>query len=479
MNKLMLTVLCCALLGGTTARADRPADRLGLGARLGWQKLAGGDHDYSNLDQHFGLSLRRDVSPRWSLVADLTYGWNRPGALRGQDAGLHGGSVHAFYTTMLNTTVGARYHFNPAARFVPWVGGQAGLMGWKVRDENGRDFGKLPDGPAVVGFGRRGLPAYLEAVNAVLGLGLGAEYFLSPRVGVELGLNYTRIIGLDRDNIGSSALWGEVERDVNNGRWDIFLGITRYFGGDKDRDRDGIENARDGCPDAAEDYDGFRDGDGCPDPDNDADGVLDAVDACPDVPEDRDGFADDDGCPDPDNDGDGVVDDYDLCPDDAEDFDGFADEDGCPDMDNDADGVPDAQDQCPGTPSGLSVGANGCPEIAEISGALILDGVTFRPGSDELMSSSFAALDRVVASLLAYPEVTVEIQGHTDSVGETAYNLNMSRRRADTVRNYLMGRGVAPERLTAVGYGEAVPVADNSTPEGRAANRRVALLRTN
>jgi outer membrane protein OmpA-like peptidoglycan-associated protein len=127
----------------------------------------------------------------------------------------------------------------------------------------------------------------------------------------------------------------------------------RLFGGvrcsprTRDSDGDGVPNSTDGCPDDAEDVDGFMDTDGCPDPDNDEDGVLDGADKCPKEKEDQDEFEDSDGCPDPDNDSDGLPDEADKCPDQAEDADGFEDEDGCPDTDNDADGIMDPEDKCP------------------------------------------------------------------------------------------------------------------------------------
>jgi hypothetical protein len=98
-----------------------------------------------------------------------------------------------------------------------------------------------------------------------------------------------------------------------------------------DRDGDGLKDDVDKCPDDPEDFDGFEDEDGCPDPDNDRDGILDVDDKCPDIPEDKDGFQDEDGCPEGeknDRDGDGILDNVDKCPDDPEDFDQFEDEDG-------------------------------------------------------------------------------------------------------------------------------------------------------
>ncbi|HEY8091211.1 MAG TPA: thrombospondin type 3 repeat-containing protein, partial [Polyangiaceae bacterium] len=134
-----------------------------------------------------------------------------------------------------------------------------------------------------------------------------------------------------------------------------------------DRDGDGIKDDVDQCPDDPEDFDGFKDADGCPDPDNDNDGILDVDDRCINVPEDRDGDHDEDGCPeggDGDRDGDGILDSKDKCPDDPEDRDGFEDTDGCPDPDNDKDGIPDKMDQCPNDPEDKDgfEDTDGCPD---------------------------------------------------------------------------------------------------------------------
>jgi len=134
-----------------------------------------------------------------------------------------------------------------------------------------------------------------------------------------------------------------------------------------DRDRDGIPDRLDPCPDAPEDVDGFRDDDGCPDPDNDEDGIPDAYDLAPDAPEDHDGYLDDDGLPDPDNDGDGIPDVRDACPDTPEDFDGHEDDDGCPEEtpDRDGDGIIDADDACPDEPEDFDGyrDEDGCPDL--------------------------------------------------------------------------------------------------------------------
>ncbi len=270
-----------------------------------------------------------------------------------------------------------------------------------------------------------------------------------------------------------------------------------------DRDGDGIIDEKDACPKEAEDKDGFKDGDGCPDPDNDNDGFVDSQDRCPDSEgvdggcpvydadkdgindlgdrcpmeaEDNDEFQDDDGCPDPDNDNDGVFDGKDACPNITEDLDGFEDGDGCPDLDNDGDGVTDVEDKCPGV-RGLPDN-NGCPKTKEISrGKLVLSGVNFQPGKAILTVNSYTILDQVYESLVEWPEVKLEIQGHTDNVGDNMKNLKLSQSRADAVKMYLVKKGIQNDRLRSVGYGEEFPVADNHSAEGREKNRRVELRR--
>ena len=271
----------------------------------------------------------------------------------------------------------------------------------------------------------------------------------------------------------------------------------------KDLDGDGITGDEDQCPERAEDMDGYEDTDGCPDPDNDGDGIADSVDKCPkevgiaenhgcaDIDSDKDGIVDrldkcpneagineNKGCPDVDGDKDGIVDRLDKCPTDAEDADNFQDGDGCPDLDNDGDGFPDATDKCPNNPGIAETG--GCPKSKEITrGQLVLKGVNFESGKSVLLKGSHKVLDEVAESLREWPEINIEIQGHTDASGNAAKNLTLSQERAETVRQYLIDKGIAPNRLTAVGYGEDKPIADNATRAGRAQNRRVEITRSN
>ena len=244
-----------------------------------------------------------------------------------------------------------------------------------------------------------------------------------------------------------------------------------------DKDGDGIPDDVDKCPTEPEDKDGFQDEDGCPDPDNDNDGIPDNLDKCPNEPEDKDGFEDQDGCPDLDNDHDGIPDALDKCPNEPEDKDGFEDNDGCPDPDNDKDGIPDAIDKCPNEPETFNhyKDEDGCPdevpaEVKKFTG--VIEGINFKTASAEILPGSFAILDRALKVLQDYPDVNLEISGHTDNKGGASYNLTLSQHRADSVKMYFVSRGIASSRLTSVGYGKDRPIADNSTSSGRATNRR-------
>jgi OOP family OmpA-OmpF porin len=169
-----------------------------------------------------------------------------------------------------------------------------------------------------------------------------------------------------------------------------------------------------------------------------------------------------------DTDGDGVIDDMDQCPGTVR---GAAvDAKGC-ELDDDNDGVVNRLDKCPNSEAGVQVDVNGCEIKAEIK----LPGVNFQTNSDRLVPGAEYILDEAAATLRKHPGIRVEVAGHTDSDGAAEYNESLSARRAATVRDYLIRQGIAEERMTARGYGESEPIDTNSTPAGKAANRRVVL----
>jgi outer membrane protein OmpA-like peptidoglycan-associated protein len=297
-----------------------------------------------------------------------------------------------------------------------------------------------------------------------------------------------------------------------------FLGFV-FEPGMGDRDGDGIKDDVDQCPDDPEDYDGFEDENGCPDPDNDqdkildevdncpndpetyngfkdedgcpdgvtrdrdGDGIPDDVDKCPDQPEDFDGFEDEDGCPDLDNDKDGILDKVDLCPNDPEDFDGFEDKDGCPDPDNDRDRIPDTSDKCPNDPETYNgfEDEDGCPDkglvVVQRGKLEILDKIYFETDKDEILPRSFPLLDQIAGTIKGHPEIKlIEVQGHADERGDDEHNLDLTDRRAKSVVRALEDRDVSLGRLRGKGYGETKPICTQHNEDCWSKNRRVEFI---
>ncbi|MBA3648039.1 MAG: OmpA family protein [Chitinophagales bacterium] len=329
--------------------------------------------------------------------------------------------------------------------------------------------------------------------------GVGFNFWFWKDVGFFVQSSYKWIAGGDKDVIGKQSY-------LNHS-----AGVAVRFG-KKDTDKDGIEDDADacptepgpastmGCPDA--DGDGIPDKtDACPNqagpaslsgcPDSDGDGVADKDDRCPNAAgsvdmkgcpdRDADLVADiDDQCPDqkglaefqgcPDTDGDGVPDKQDACPTQK----GLAQFQGCPDTDGD--GVPDTKDHCPNQ-AGPASNA-GCPlpppeVIQKIN--LSAKSIQFQTGKDIITKLSYPVLDIIAEIMQQYPDTKWEIDGHTDNVGNDVKNMDLSDRRAASVKNYFIGKGVNSDRLSSHGFGETTPIADNKTSAGRAKNRRVEI----
>lgn len=229
-----------------------------------------------------------------------------------------------------------------------------------------------------------------------------------------------------------------------------------------DSDMDGVVDRLDKCPMTPA---GRKvNADGC-ELDGDGDGVVDALDKCPTTPPGRKVNAE--GC-ELDSDGDGVVDGLDKCPNTP--YGHKVNADGC-EPDSDGDGVIDALDKCPATPAGDRVDANGC----SLPNVMNLKGVNFDNDRATLRPEASAILDEAVATMKRYPGIKIEIAGHTDNANSDEYNLDLSQRRAQTVMDYFLSKGIEADRMSAKGYGESHPIADNGTAEGRFENRRVEL----
>jgi OOP family OmpA-OmpF porin len=246
------------------------------------------------------------------------------------------------------------------------------------------------------------------------------------------------------------------------------LGFQYSWGGSParrvvDSDGDGVNDDADNCPGTPAGTP--VDASGCPLPqDDDGDGVTNDIDKCPGTA--AGAKVDASGC-ELDSDGDGVGDSRDQCPNTP--AGAKVDDKGC-ELDSDADGVVDSQDKCPDTPKGDRVDAVGCSFKDEIK----LPGVVFETGKADLKPESIPVLEGAVATLKRYPELRIEVAGHTDSRGSDALNLDLSKRRAATVLKFLLDGGMT-NSATSRGYGERQPVANNNTEDGRQQNRRVVL----
>ncbi len=243
-----------------------------------------------------------------------------------------------------------------------------------------------------------------------------------------------------------------------------------------DSDGDGVLDGLDQCPNTPKGA--TIDAKGCP-IDSDGDGVPDGIDQCPDTP--KGATVDAKGCT-SDSDGDGVLDGLDQCPNTPKGA--KVDDKGCP-IDSDHDGVPDGIDQCPDTSPGVAVDSVGCPigfhereqELLD-TGKIRLQNVQFEFGKADLKPESKPILDTVGDLLSHWPDLRIEIGGHTDSKGTAKLNQKLSQARADSVRAYLVERfpKLRPEQFTTKGYGSSKPIVSNETEALRALNRRVEFV---
>jgi outer membrane protein OmpA-like peptidoglycan-associated protein/opacity protein-like surface antigen len=332
--------------------------------------------------------------------------------------------------------------------------------------------------------------------------GGGARVFLTPSIALrgEARMHYTP----DALNNTSVKVANVQPDDEFLAAWAFTGGVSYFFGGHRDADKDGVWDENDSCPDTPEgvavdlqgcpldgDGDGVADymdqcsgtpsgarvdANGCP-TDADGDGVFDGLDRCPNTP--AGATVDANGCP-SDSDGDGVWDGIDQCantPSGAR-----VDATGCP-MDGDGDGVPDGIDRCPNTAPNSEVDEFGCP-VSEIQRALEVEGrftfsaVNFDFDSARLRDEAMPILEEVGRVLVGQRGEHVTVQGYTDSSGSESYNQGLSERRAQAVVDYLVENysELSEGRFTVQGFGEADPVATNDTRDGRAQNRRVEIL---
>ena len=304
--------------------------------------------------------------------------------------------------------------------------------------------------------------------------GIGVNFDLNDKLAINVSTSYRSDIEGDGYNhlqhiVGLSYSFGagDADKDGVSDEKDECPDVPglKEFNGCPDSDGDGIPDNKDRCPEEA----GTEALQGCPD--GDGDGVADIDDICPDIA----GMAEMNGCPD--TDGDGVSDNEDKCPQIA----GDVANGGCPWADTDDDGVADKDDKCPDVAG--TVANNGCPELSkEILATLNKFGlrINFAANSDKILGKKTQnILNQIKELLQENPEGVLIIEGYASSDGDDAYNIELSIKRAQAVKAYLVRIGVLKDRLEVRGLGEAEPISDNESQEGRAENRRVQFLPKN
>lgn len=410
-------------------------------------------------------------------------------------------------------TVTANYYFKPDWRLQPYLIGGLGIDIWNLESRDGEKS--------------------FDITDMAVKLGGGLNFWIAERFTFDVqGVFSYAVVNINtevQDDYYGPGDWSKMKSRPFRAYFEPSVGLTFHFGGAPDTDKDRVKDELDQCPGTPKGA--IVDINGCP-LDADGDGVFDGLDSCANTPEGA--LVDPMGCP-LDTDGDAVWDGIDQCDDtpagvkvdihgcpldgdgdevpdylDKEldtprgavvDKDGVAvdsDSDGVPDgldecpdtqaavavdmkgcpIDADQDGVADSVDQCLGTGMGVNVDEYGCPFVPRITTTITLsDNVKYASGSFSLTEGAKMVLDTIALSMIAYPDTKIKISGFADASGAEDFNLELSQKRADAVRDYLVSKGAPAERMTSVGYGEDPQyfIADNDTVEGRHKNRRVEI----
>ncbi len=342
--------------------------------------------------------------------------------------------------------------------------------------------GNSPAGVAI--RATRGIIKNTEGANAIILISDGENLEDSPQQRVRVLNNrygdrtcvYTVWVGNDpKGKLFMESLAGDMECGFATSIEEIatdmdMISFVKQVFLASDSDGDGVYDDRDNCPGTPVGIE--VDESGCPkvnNADSDNAGVYDGRDNPPGTPDEIE--VDVHGCPrviKTDSDGDGVFDDTDNCPDTPPGA--VVDGSGCHKanlMDGDGDGILDDQDVCPDTPKDAIVDKRGC---------WVVQGVQFDYKKWDVKPKFNSNLDNIENILKTNPELIIRIEGHTDDIGSMDYNLNLSSKRAQSIKDYLVGKGIDEWRITTIGLGYTQPIADNDTPEGRALNRRAEIV---
>jgi OOP family OmpA-OmpF porin len=375
-----------------------------------------------NSDPVYGLDIGYNLTDRWGVEGSFDYVNTNVKAPSRSDG------VKAYIYRL-----GALYHFLLEEGVVPYLGAGAGAI--RLELEN-RD----------------------DDTDFILNYGGGIKFLATERLALRGDVRH--IISVDDSahnlmyTVGLTYLLGKKEKAPPP---------------PLDSDGDGVPDDRDKCPDTPPGT--AVDADGCP-KDSDGDGVTDDKDNCPGTPAGIE--VDADGCP-KDSDGDGVPDYLDQCPGTPRGV--VIDSQGCP-LDSDGDGVPDYLDECPGTPKGVEVDERGCPKVKKPK-PISLDNIYFEFNKAILTKEAMDTLNKNIQLMKDNPEINVRIEGHSCAHGPEDYNLRLSERRANAVKEYFVNEGgISEDRMTTISYGETrlampeVPTPENKNSIEAKTNRR-------
>lgn len=461
----------------------------------------GGEKNWSTMRPYADINFGYYLSPRFAVEAAAGYGYNTirddSDKLWIQNYLTANDSLN-YRTTFIPLSANLRFNLLQNQPVIPYLTGGLGYCWWEVEDT------------AIDSV-------YFSERNFMSVIGAGLEFEVSRSFALDLSVRYHNYFDQNKDMSG--MIYSGFEPDISDGNLSIGLGFSFRFGGFADDDGDRIGNRRDKCPNLAEDWDGFEDEDGCPDPDNDSDGLPDVVETNSGVYVDKNDPGTDPNNRDTDNDGISDYDeiyqygcnplkqesDNDSIPDYEEVFthgtnpgSADTDKDNLNDFDElfvyytdplqpdtDGDGLVDGRDKCPIEPEDYNgyKDDDGCPDekpqlLFQKRQPVILDGIQFASGSAKLTDLAKAKIQKVINTLKSYPEMHLEISGHTDNIGSREQNIKLSKARADAVRDYIISQGIAAYRLRSIGLGPDFPIASNKTKEGRARNRRIEFYRT-
>jgi outer membrane protein OmpA-like peptidoglycan-associated protein len=471
LNKLLFAVMMVLAISSHAQNSNNPwALSFGINAV---DTRGGADNPASSITTV--LSQPFKVNENWNILPSVSYLSLSRSVGKSLSIGIQGSINKITKYVYYDTTTADFVSTDPGSLMYYGIDANVkysfmNLIGSKTIDPS------LHLGGGYTKFGDNGYPT----ANA----GAGLTFWFTENIGLALETTYKM-----SQLIGGARNGADIKVPSEPSHFQHTAGITFQFGG-KDTDGDGIYDKDDACPEVA----GLKQFNGCPD--TDGDGIIDGSDSCPT----EFGLAALNGCPD--KDGDGIADKDDACPDTAglaafkgcpdTDGDGLADKDdkcptvvgpksngGCPILDADKDGVPDLQDDCPTVAGPAS--NKGCPEVTpEVIEKLKIQArsVFFNSGKSTFKigdASTVASLDAMKEILTNYPNAKFSIEGHTDSDGSDVLNQKLSEDRANAVRNVLIEKGIKPENLTAVGFGESKPIGSNKTKAGKAQNRRTEV----